>query len=189
MHTQTVDAKLQVGSAGGAARYGETTLETLSDLSQTELKETGRFELGKDIEQEVIFLNRVLRLTGRAGHEHFEIEADPRHAEIIVAEMGLSDNKSKTVATPEVKEKVAELGKMDRDSSPILSQQDAMLYRSLTMRAAYLAVDRVDIGNTVKSLSRCMQQPRVIDLGRPKVSARVFERVSASGSSPWQECT
>ena len=37
---------------------------------------------------------------------------------------------------------------------------DAKQYRSLTLRAASLALDRADLGNCVKNLARRMQQPK-----------------------------
>ena len=38
--------------------------------------------------------------------------------------------------------------------------REGTLYRSCTMRAAYLSTDRVDIGETVKNLARSMQNPK-----------------------------
>ena len=66
-----------------------------------------------------------------------EIEADPRHREILLAQMILDGANVKSVATPAVK--VHEwtpqmLTKLDRAST----------FRSATMRASYMSIHRVD---------------------------------------------
>ena len=50
--------------------------------------------------KEAIHLKRLLRLysPGAEGGERWESEADPRHVEILVSQMGLS-NESKAVST------------------------------------------------------------------------------------------
>ena len=54
--------------------------------------------------QEAIHLNRLVRLypAGAEGSERWEIEADPRHVEILVSQMGLN-NESEAVSTPGVR--------------------------------------------------------------------------------------
>ena len=85
---------------------------------------------------EVRFLNRVIRCVvppfGKAP-ERIEIEADPRHSELLIKNVGLQTN-SKGVNTP---------GECTRDSSPTikLSPQDSTSYRSNVMRLAYLSAD------------------------------------------------
>ena len=62
--------------------------------------------------QEVIHLNRPLRLClpGAEGGERWELEADPRHMEILVAQMGLN-NESQAVSLPGVRTTDEEDGK------------------------------------------------------------------------------
>ena len=60
-------------------------------------------------------------------------EADPRHVQILVNELGLKD--AKEVSTPSVKEKDEEAKPLD---APVASK-----YRSLTMRASYMVLLRV----------------------------------------------
>ena len=137
-------------------------------MSRYELKRVGTLGFEKDCVQELSFLNKVVRLVEDDGEVCFEVEADQRHAEIIVKEMGLESGK--TADTPEVKDKDGEA-----ESSPLLAAADTRQYRSLTMRAAYLAADRADIGNTVKNLARRMQQPRVFDQMKLKRLARYLK--------------
>jgi len=60
--------------------------------------------------------------------------------------------------TPRVKRKAAEV--VAGNNSTALSGADATRYRSVTMRAAYLAQDRPDLGEAVKCRARNMQDPR-----------------------------
>ena len=62
--------------------------------------------------QETIHLDRLLRLhsPGAVGGERWEIEADPRHVEILVSQVGLR-NESKAVSTPGVRTTDEEDGK------------------------------------------------------------------------------
>ena len=89
---------------------------------------------------EVRFLNRVIRWIvppfGKAP-ERIEIEADSRHAELLIKNSGLQSN-SNGVNTP---------GECLRDSVRTikLSPQDATSYRSNVMSLAYLSADRIEL--------------------------------------------
>lgn len=76
-------------------------------------------------------------------------EADPRHAEIIVSELGLSDASKDTPDT--------------NDSDEMMSELHSTRYRSLVARANYLAHDRADIQFACKELSSRMSQPTKAD--------------------------
>ena len=86
----------------------------------------------------------------RRNSTGIEYEGDPRHAEIIISELGLKG--SNPVATPGVKCTVL-------DTAEPLNVREASQYRSLVARANYLAQDRVDIQYSVKELTRRMSQP------------------------------
>ena len=74
-------------------------------------------------------------------------EADSRHAQILIRELGLQD--AKTVKTPGVSQKTSD--------SPALSSERTSRYRSLTMRANYLAMVRPDY--SAKELAWGMSKP------------------------------
>jgi len=80
----------------------------------------------------------------------YELEADPRHAEILarLAPGG--------AVTPGVKSD-------SHDLTP-LSEADHALYRSSVMRAAYLSLDRPEIQFSVVQLARAMSSPTKSDL-------------------------
>ena len=103
--------------------------------------------LGKDC-REISFLNRILRVTP----DGLELEADPKHAQTIIKQLGLN-GRTNGVTTPG--EKITE----DVDGMEPLPASDVSFYRSLTMRAAYLSMDRPDIAFAVKELARGMSQP------------------------------
>ena len=90
-------------------------------------------------------------------------EADQRHAEIIIRELGLSGG-SKGRCVPCVREE-----KSNReDAGEVLGREEASIYRGLVARGLYLTQDRTDIGYTIKELSRRMSSPREGDMGRLK---------------------
>ena len=102
-------------------------------------------------------LNRTLRYVNGHGRQEdrIELEGDIRHSELIVKQLGLQ--KAKPVTTPAVRRSSSE-AEEDRHS-PKLSSADTSLFRSVTMRAVYLAQDRQDIAEATKNLSREMKEP------------------------------
>ena len=120
--------------------------------------------------QEVRVLNRVISWTA----DGVTYEADPRHAEILIRELGLEGSKS--VTTPGAREEVAKASAVgigntgrlenlaDDAAGAALSGQDATKYRGLAARANYLAQDRLDIQYAVKEIARRMSSPKDGDM-------------------------
>ena len=81
-------------------------------------------------------------------------EADQRHADLTVSELGLKE--AKPVSTPGTKEDV---DRMLADLGPILSPVDATMYRAMAARLNYLALDRSDIQFATKEIARHMAAP------------------------------
>ena len=92
-------------------------------------------------------LNRIVTWT----EQGIVYEADQRHAEIIIRQLGLWGN-SNSVVTPGVKESVEEEGRR-------LDSREAGQYRAIVARANYLCQDRSDIQFAVKELCRAMSEP------------------------------
>ena len=113
--------------------------------------------LGPDVSQgdvrEVVCLNRVFRWTRAqdAWKEAIEIEADARHVHLILQQLGLRLG-SNAVVTPGVKPPSADVG-----VEPPREQHRE--FRSLCMRANYLAEDRPDIRFCTKEIARFMATP------------------------------
>ena len=87
------------------------------------------------------------------GSKGVEYEADPRHAEIAIRELGLAD--ARHVTTPGIKEE----GRTKEVHKNPLKAAYAGAYRSLVARLNYLAADRPDISFAVKELARTMSAP------------------------------
>ena len=79
-------------------------------------------------------------------------ECDPRHAEILVKEVGMKVGEKGNVGTPGAKIE-------EEDTDKPLSADLATKYRSLAARANFMALDRADIQFATKELSRFMQSP------------------------------
>ena len=87
--------------------------------------------------KEAKILNRVVTWT----KDGFELEADQRHSELIVEQLGLSD--AKGAVTPGELEKPHEM----EENVAELSVEEAKSFRSIAARANYLAQDRPDMWN------------------------------------------
>ena len=116
--------------------------------------------------REVRCLNRIFRWCPESGGrpEAVEIEADPRHAQILISQSGLSST-SKPVVTPGVKQD-------GLDDGETLEGEDATQYRSMVMRGSYLAEDRPDIRFASKEAARFMSSPTSTGITMVKRIAR-----------------
>jgi len=86
-------------------------------------------------DKSVTILNRIIELRrGAVGGWELTYEPDPRHAQIVVAELGLAQPSAKAVSTPGVK------GTELQDTEP-LRGDEVRIFRSICMRLSYLAMD------------------------------------------------
>lgn len=95
-------------------------------------------------------LNRVIRYEGN----RWEIEADQRHAELIVEKLGLSDCNGVTTPGSDQTEKDAE-----QHAEEPLDGEQATFFRGLAARCNYLSMDRPELQFSVKELCRDMSSP------------------------------
>ena len=162
--------------AVGHESHLEETKKVLNDKYKIKVETLGD---KKEEAKEIRVLNKVIRLT----KEGLELEADPRHAELVIRTLGLEE--SKISATPGIKtaryrppgkiydtdEKVEEevdrqgvVKVVDRDEGDeAMSKEDAKAYRGTVARLNYIASDRVDIQFAVKEAARNMSNPRMCD--------------------------
>ena len=110
-----------------------------------EVKIRGRLGPSEGDGKSIRILNRVVEWTNSG----ISYEADQRHAEIIVRQLGL-EKESRSLSTPGVKleEKQEEHDAWDKE----VTGSQATLYRALVARGIYLSQDRSDIGYAVKEL-------------------------------------
>lgn len=139
-------------------------------------KYTARKEalLGPDSkdQKEAFFLNRLIRYVpdgADQGGLRVEVEADARHAEILFKTLDFNE-KTKVSEIPETK--LTEKDILWEEKQPTLDKQQASLFRSMTMRIAYLSQDRPDLCHSVRSLASAMREPRVGDWQRLKKVVR-----------------
>ena len=165
-------------------RHGDDSVVCGTRTQQAEFKsELGQYFIVKQLAilgpcqalgevPEVRILNRLVRWVKPpygSGAERLDYEADPRHAELLVHQLGLSCS-SKGVSTP------GEKSKPSVDFGTLLGRDEHILYRSATMRLCYLALDRPDLQFSSKELARWMQRPTVGDFEGLKRAARYLVR-------------
>ena len=90
-----------------------------------------------DVADSIVSLNRVTW-----SDQSIELEADPRHVELLLKEVGCEGSK---VTTPLVKERIEEAL-----SSEELDADSAAMYRSARMRLAYVSQNRPEGKNWQK---------------------------------------
>eukprot|EP00973_Karenia_brevis_P075868 10540854-Karenia_brevis.AAC.1 len=102
-------------------------------------------------------LNRTMTYTNNG----IEYEPDPRHAEIIVKELGLEQ--CNTVLTPGISEEPEK-----KDDGEALKSEEAAKYKSVVARANYLAQDRPEIQFATKECAKAMSNPCKRDMNKIK---------------------
>ena len=112
--------------------------------------------IGPEDNQRMTLLNRIVTYH-KDGSVSFE--ADPRHAEMIIRQLGLEG--SKGISTPGEKKKLSDV--VATSVLPPMNAERTTLFRSLVMRAQFLGQDRADIAESVKSLTRKMKSPTEAD--------------------------
>lgn len=103
--------------------------------------------------QESRILNRLIRWTP----EGLEMEADQRHAEMIIESLGLTG--ARGVSTPGMPQAAGKTEEEEANLDEELPAAESTLFRSIGARANYLARDRVDIMFSVKEICRHMARP------------------------------
>ena len=125
-----------------------------------------RIGMGAGRQREGKVLNRILRCT-EAG---FEIEADPRHAELVIEQMNVAEDKG--VATPGV----SGMEEDDRDDDEELQGEQVRIYRAIAARLNYLSPDRPDALFAIKEGCREMHKPTTGSWRRMARVARFLKR-------------
>ena len=95
-------------------------------------------------------LNRLVRWT----REGYELEGDPRHAELVIEQLKLQDAQS--LSSPGVDSDEPEAESIDDTE---LDPVEAKLYRGIPARCNYMSFDRPEIQFSVKEACREMSKP------------------------------
>ena len=141
----------------------------------------GMIGAAKHLDKELEVLHRSVRVI---NDELMEIEADQKHVPRLLEDLGLVQGN--VVKTPRVKLSATESN--DIENSSILEGEQATLFRSGTMRCAYLAQDRADISEAIKCLARRLSKPRIGHMIQLKRVARYLKGVPTKAQQyPAQE--
>ena len=103
-------------------------------------------------------LNRIVRCVS----EGWEVEADPRHAELIVEQLGIGSSRS--LSSPGVDGEA----EVDHEEDTDIAGPDGTRFRGVAARCNYLAMDRSDIQYATKEVCREMSKPTTGSLRRLK---------------------
>ena len=129
------------------------SLKTMRKSLETRFEVSKTFVIGhgKDMLSEGKVLNRIIRATDNG----YELEADIRHAELLIKQMSFEGTKG--VTTP---------GIVDPDKQPgddaeeiTLAPADATAFRGMSARLNYLSVDRPELQFAAKEICRDMSSP------------------------------
>ena len=134
-------------------------------------KHRGRIGPEESDLKEIRILNRIVTWTDRG----ITYEADQRHVEICLQEVGLEAH-SKTISTPTDRS-----AKDSRNRSAVVNSESdaerlkpcaATKYRGIAARKNYLGQDGSEIQFAVKELSRIMSKPTSVDWSALKILGR-----------------
>ena len=116
-----------------------------------EVKQTGHIGFSARDAKELKILNRTIKID--VLNDEMRLEADTK-----LAESALSLTDAKGVDSPRVRRNEEQTAQIENSEKVTLSE--LTLYRSLVVKLAYVAQDRVDIAEAVKCLTRHMKEPR-----------------------------
>jgi hypothetical protein len=129
----------------------ERSLDWFRTMIQGKFEVKLRGRLGPDVgdNKSIRILNRIVTW----DNQGIKYEADQRHAEIIIRQLGLNE-KSNSVVTPGMRDS-------GEGNDKRLDSREASQHRASVARANYLCQDRSDIQFAVKELCRTMSEPTV----------------------------
>ena len=114
----------------------------------------------KDVDHSIVILNRLVTWTDKG----IEMEADPRHVDLLLQEVGCEGSK---VTAPLIKERIEEAL-----ASEELDEGTSAMYHSASMRLAYLSQDRPDLLVRGKELAKGLKRPTQAHLQMLKLGVR-----------------
>lgn len=137
------------------------------DWMQAELEKAYEIKserIGPSANHEGKVLNRIIGFDGN----QWLLEADPRHSELIVEQLGLAQTRAVSTAGADEKEDEAE-------ELIELEGNDIRLFRGVAARCNYLSMDRPDIMFASKEVCRDMSKPTIASLKRLKRIGRFLK--------------
>ena len=118
------------------------------------MKQTGHIGFSAIDAKELKILNRTIKID--VLNDEMTLEVDTKLVKDALETMKLVD--AKGVVSPRVRRNEEQAAQIE--NSEKLTSAESTLYRSLVMKLAYVAQDRLDIAEAVKCLTRHMKEPR-----------------------------
>ena len=118
------------------------------------MKQTGHIGFGVNDKKELKILNRTIKID--VLNDEMTLEADTKLVENALESMKLKG--AKGVDSPRVRRTQEQTAQIE--NSEKLTSVESTLYRSLVMKLAYVAQDRVNTAEAVTCLTRHMKEPR-----------------------------
>ena len=119
-----------------------------------EVKQTGHIGFSASDAKELKILNRTIKID--VLNDEMTLQADTKLVEGALESMKLTG--AEGVDSPRVRRNEEQTAQIE--NSEKLTSSESTLCRSLVMKLAYVAQDRVDIAEAVKCLTRHMKEPR-----------------------------
>ena len=133
---------------GSSCKFVGKVLET-----RFEVKQTRHIGFGANDKKEWKILNRTIQID--VLHDEMTLEADTKLVESALESMKLTG--AKGVDSPRVRRNEEQTEQIESSEKP--TSAELTLNRSLVMKLAYVAQDRIDIAEAVKCLTR-QKEPR-----------------------------
>ena len=161
-YNEATDTRLMVYGDDFLGLGDDEGLDKLEALlrSKYDIKVVGTLGPDEHDAKELVVLNRTLSFVLVDGIEAIQYEADSRHADCIVRDLGLQN--ANAVATPQLRKTIGEV--TVNLTLPNLPPDQHTLFRSVLMRSSYLSQDRGDLCNPVKDLAARMSKPTAMDM-------------------------
>ena len=122
-----------------------------------EVKQTGHIGFASLVAKELQILNRTIKVD--VLNDEMILEADTKLVQEALESMKLIG--AEGVDSPRVRRNEEQTAQIE--TSEKLTSEEPTFYRSLVMKLAYFAQDRIDIAEAVKCLTRHMKEPRSAD--------------------------
>ena len=159
------DIRVLVHGDDFTAAGSDEGLKYVAATFQNKYKTKVRGTLGPDPPdmKAITILNRIVGWTA----EGIRYEADPRHVDLIIEELGLQKANGSSITGCKIDE-------VEGDTE--LDSEEAYRYRSVAARLNFLAADRVDIQFASKEICRSMSAPRASDWGKVRKLGRYLNK-------------
>ena len=143
----------------------DSELKYMAEVFHNKYKTKVRGILGPDLHdmKAMTILNRIVEWTN-AGIQY---EADLRHVDLIIEELGLENVNGSDVTGSKV-----DINETDTE----LDHEDAYRFRSIAARLNFLAADRIDIQFASKEICRRMSSPCMSDWAKVRKLGRYLRK-------------